>query len=148
MEEFEFIRRYFRDRATRRPGTVLGIGDDAALLDTGGLPLVRAWATAPLRADDEGAETARQVFRAAFIQLATRAVRPRWATLALTLEAAVPAQVESFAIAATALCDAYGVELVGGDTTRGPGRATVFASGTEDTRHRPPVDGNETAGPR
>jgi len=148
MDEFELIGRYFRDRATPRPGTVLGIGDDAALLDPGGLPLVRAWATVPLRADDEGAETARQVFSTAFIRLAARAVRPRWATLALTLEAAVPAQVESFAIVAASLCDAYGVELVGGDTTRGPGRATVFASGTEDTRHRSPADGNETAGIR
>ena len=70
------------------------------------------------------------MFGAAFIRLAARAATPRWATLALTLETGAPAPVESFSVAAAALCDACGVELVGGDITRGPGRATVFASGT------------------
>ena len=130
MDEFELIGRCFRDRATRRPDTVLGIGDDSALLDAGGLPLVRAWATVPFRPLDDCAGTARHVFGAAFVRLAARAATPRWATLALTLEAGAPAPVESFSVAAAALCDACGVELVGGDTTRGPGRATVFASGT------------------
>ncbi len=146
MGEFELIERCFRDRAIRRPGTVLGIGDDAALLDPDGLPLIRAWATVPLPTDDEGAATARHVFGAAFIRLAARAARPRWATLALTLEAAAPAQTESFAIAAASLCDACGVELVGGDTTRGPGRATVFASGPEDQRRRRDAPPPSTAG--
>ena len=136
MEEFDLIERCFRDRTTRRPGTVLGIGDDAALLDTSGLPLVRAWATVRFHTRDDGAATARHAFGAAFIRLAARAATPRWATLALTLETETPAPVESFAIAAAALCDACQVELIGGDTTRGPGRATVFASGTEDTRPR------------
>ena len=134
MDEFELIGRCFRDRAARRPGTVLGIGDDAALLDTGGLPLVRAWATVPLRTRDDCAGTARHAFGAAFIRLAARAATPRWTTLALTLEAGALAPVESFAAAAAALCNACGIELIGGDTTRGPGRATVFASGTNGAR--------------
>ena len=136
MDEFELIRRCFRDRATRRPGTVLGIGDDAALLDTDGLPLARARATVPFSALDDGAATARHAFGAAFIRLAAQAATPRWATLALTVEAHARALVEPFAVAAAALCDACGVELVGGDTTRGPGRATVFASGTGGARLR------------
>ena len=130
VDEFELIGRCFRDRATRRPGTVLGIGDDAALLDTGGLPLVRAWATVPFRTRDDGTAAARHAFGAAFIRLAARAATPRWATLALTLEAGALAPVEDFSVAAVAVCDACGVDLIGGDTTSGPGRATVFASGT------------------
>ena len=130
VDEFDLIARCFRDRATRRSGTVLGIGDDAALLDTGGLPLVRAWATVPLRTLDDCAGTARHAFGAALLRLAARAATPRWATLALTLEAGTPAPIESFSVAAAALCDACRVELIGGDTTSGPGRATVFASGT------------------
>ena len=136
MDEFDLIGRFFRDRATRRPGTVLGIGDDAALLDTSGLPLVRAWATVRFCPLDDCAGTARHVFGAAFIRLAARAATPRWATLALTLEAGTPALVESFSVAAAALCDACGVELIGGDTTRGPGRATVFATGTKGAHPR------------
>ena len=130
VDEFELIGRCFRDRATRRPGTVLGIGDDAALLDTSGLPLVRAWASTPLGTRDDCARPARYAFGAAFIRLAAQAATPRWATLAFTLEAGTLAPVEFFSVAAAALCDACGVELIGGDTTRGPGRATVFASGT------------------
>lgn len=135
-DEFELIGRCFRDRAARRPGTVLGIGDDAALLDTNGLPLVRAWATVPLGTGDNYAWPARHAFGAAFIRLAAQAATPRWATLALTLEAGARAPVESFSVATAALCDACGVELIGGDTTRGPGRATVFASGTQAARPR------------
>ena len=134
MDEFELIGRCFRDRAARRPGTVLGIGDDAALLDTSGLPLVRAWATVLLDTRDDCARPARYAFGAAFIRLAAQAATPRWATLAITLEAGTRASVESFSTAAAALCDACGIELIGGDTTRGPGRATVFASGTQAAR--------------
>ena len=130
MDEFELIRRCFRGRTTRRPGTVLGIGDDAALLDTGGLPLDHARATAPFRGSDDAGETARHVFGTAFIRLAAQGVTPRWATLGLTLEAGGSDWVERFAAATAAACEACGVELIGGDTTRGPGRATVFALGT------------------
>ena len=131
MDEFELIGRCFRDRATRRPDTVLGIGDDSALLDAGGLPLVRAWATVPFSSADDGAGISRYALAAAFIRLAARAATPRWVTLALTLEADAHVLLDPFAVAAAAVCDACGVELIGGDTTRGPGRATVFASGTE-----------------
>ena len=137
MDEFELIRRCFRNRVTRRrPGTVLGIGDDAALLDMSGLPLLRAWATVPFSGVGDATGASRYAFVAAFVRLAAQAATPRWATLALTLEADAHALAEPFAVAAAAVCDACGVELIGGDTTRGPGRATVFASGTEGARPR------------
>ena len=130
MDEFELITRCFRARTARRRGTVLGIGDDAALLDTGGLPLAHARATAPFAGGGDAGGIAHRAFGAAFIRLAACAVTPRWATLGLTLEAIEPDRVERFAAAAAAICEACGVELIGGDTTRGPGRATVFALGT------------------
>ena len=147
VDEFELISRCFRARTVRRRGTVLGIGDDAALLDTGGLPLAHARATAPFAGSDTGALTARQVLGAAFIRLAAQAATPRWATLGLTLEAGDPDWVEGFAAATAATCEACGVELIGGDTTRGPGRATVFALGTGSAlpREPAPVRGAEIA---
>ena len=137
VDEFELIERCFRDRATRRAGTVLGIGDDAALIDAGGRPLVRARATVAFCARDDGAAAARHAFAAAFIRLAAHGAAPRWATLALTVEAGARALVDPLAAAAAAICDACGVELIGGDTTRGPGRTTVFASGTVGARPGP-----------
>ena len=141
MDEFELITRCFGARTVRRRGTVLGIGDDAALLDTGGLPLAHARATAPFAGGDDAGGIAREAFGAAFIRLAARAVTPRWATLGLTLEAIDPDWVERFAAATAAICEASGVELIGGDTTRGPGRATVFALGTETTLAHEPATG-------
>ena len=136
LDEFELIRRCFRDRGKPRPGTVLGIGDDAAVLDTGGLPLVHARATVAFSERDDACAVACQVFGGALIRLAAQAVTPRWATLALTLEAGMPDWIEPFSAAVTALCDSCRIELIGGDTTRGPGRVTVFASGTEAALHR------------
>ena len=138
MDEFELVTRCFRDRTPQRPDTVLGIGDDAALLDTGGLPLVHAGATAAFSAHDDAAGVARRVFGAALLRLAARAARPRWATLALTLETADPGWLERFSAAAAAVCEASEVELAGGDTTRGPGRATVFALGAGSALPRRP----------
>ena len=129
MDEFELIRHCFRARAVQRPGTVLGIGDDAALLDTGARSLVHARATVAIAARDDAAGAARRVFAAAFLRLAAQAVTPRWATLGLTLKTGDADRAESFSAAVAAVCDACAVELIGGDTTRGPGRATVFALG-------------------
>ena len=138
MDEFELIACCFRDRTPRRHDTVLGIGDDAALLDTGGLPLVHAGTTATFSAHGDGAGVARRVFGTALLRLAARAATPRWVTLALTLEAVDPDWLERFSTAAAAVCEASGVELAGGDTTRGPGRATVFALGAGTALpHRP-----------
>ena len=145
MDEFELVTRCFRDRVPRRPDTVLGIGDDAALLDTGGLPLFHAKATAAFSAHDDAAGVARRVFGAALLRLAARAARPRWATLALTLETADPGWLERFSAAAAAVCEASGVELAGGDTTRGPGRATVFALGVGSALPRRPDPRPHTA---
>ena len=45
---------------------------------------------------------------------------PRWATLALALPAADEAWLEGFSTGFFALAARFGVELIGGDTTRGP----------------------------
>ena len=93
-------------------------------------------------------EVARRAFGAAFIRLAAQAVTPRWATLGLTLEAGDPDWAERFAAATAAVCEACGVELIGGDTTRGPGRATVFALGTGSALARESAPGAGGAPPR
>ena len=147
MDEFELITRCFHARTARRRGTVLGIGDDAALLDTGGLPLANARATARFAGGNDAGGIARRAFGTAFIRLAAQAVTPRWATLGLTLEAGDPDWIERFAAATAAVCEACGVELIGGDTTRGPGRATVFALGTGNAPAREPAPGAGGAPP-
>jgi thiamine-monophosphate kinase len=50
--------------------------------------------------------------------LAAMGATPRWATLAIALPAADPAWLEPFSAGLYALAERFGVELVGGDTTR------------------------------
>jgi thiamine-monophosphate kinase len=52
--------------------------------------------------------------------LAAMGATPRWATLALSLPAADEAWLERFSAGFFELAQRYGVDLVGGDTTRGP----------------------------
>ena len=55
--------------------------------------------------------------------LAAMGATPRWATLALALPAAEPAWLAGFSAGFMALAERYGVDLIGGDTTRGAQRA-------------------------
>ena len=52
--------------------------------------------------------------------LAAMGAEPRWAFLALALPAVDEAWIEAFARGLFACADAFGVDLAGGDTTRGP----------------------------
>jgi thiamine-monophosphate kinase len=130
--EFELIRRFFmRCRAApesgraAQSGVVLGIGDDAALLD---MPpdteLVAAVdAIVAGRHFPQGADARSIGHRALAVNLsdvAAMGATPAWATLALTLPDADTAWLERFSAGLLDLADANEVALVGGDTTRGP----------------------------
>ena len=132
LGEFELIRRFFVRRSAApdsagavRSGVILGIGDDAALLD---MPpdseLVAAVDSIVAgRHFPEGADARSIGHRALAVNLsdlAAMGATPAWATLALTMPDAEAAWLERFAAGLLDLADAHGVALVGGDTTRGP----------------------------
>jgi thiamine-monophosphate kinase len=142
LGEFELIRRFFtRDgRAKLGPGVILGVGDDAALLE---MPkdsdLVAAVDTIVAgRHFLEGAAARSIGHRALAVNLsdiAAMGATPLWATLALTLPGVDADWLEEFAAGFFELADAHGVTLVGGDTTGGPLTVSVqilghIASGT------------------
>ena len=52
--------------------------------------------------------------------MAAMGAAPRWATLALALPTADEAWLDGFAQGFFSLAARFGVELIGGDTTRGP----------------------------
>ena len=120
--EFEIIRRYF---SRPSPHALLGVGDDAAL--------VRPAAGCELAVSTdlllEGRHFATRAAPRALghkalavnlSDMAAMGATPRWATLALALPAADEAWLEEFAAGFYALAARFGVDLVGGDTTRGP----------------------------
>lgn len=127
LSEFDLIKRYFqRDRAVG-PGarTVLGIGDDCALLaPTPGMQLaVSSDMLVEGRHFFAGADPVALGHKCLAVNLsdlAAMGAAPLGFTLALALPAADPDWLDGFSRGLFALADAHGCELVGGDTTKGP----------------------------
>lgn len=122
ISEFDLIKRYFT-RAT--PGAVLGVGDDAALLRVGsGMEL--AVSTDMLVSgthffpDADPFMLGHKALAVNLSDMAAMGARPCWATLALSLTDANEAWLQKFSEGFFMLAGQHGVELIGGDTTRGP----------------------------
>ena len=60
--------------------------------------------------------------------LAAMGAAPKWALLAISLPSADEAWIAAFAAGFFALAERYGVDLVGGDTTRGPLRTIAITA--------------------
>ena len=120
MGEFEVIRRFF-DRAPNR--ALLGVGDDCALVrPNAGLEL--AMTTDMLvegrhfLAGAAPRSLGHKSLAVNLSDLAAMGAAPRWALLALGLPKADAKWLEEFSAGFFALADRFGVELIGGDTTR------------------------------
>lgn len=125
MDEFELIDRYFRPLGADRPGLVLGIGDDAAILDApAGEQLVVTTDTHVESVHFPAGANAREIgFRSCATSLsdiAAMGAAARWASLALTMPTAEDPWLEQFALGAAAALQQCGALLIGGDTTAGP----------------------------
>lgn len=137
LGEFELIRRFFIRRGHVRPGSgvLLGIGDDAAVLELPrGVDLVASVDTIVAgRHFLEDADPRMIGYRALAVNLSDMAAMgatPAWATLALTMPSADAVWLKNFAAGILDLADAHGVALVGGDTTRGPLTVSVQILGS------------------
>jgi thiamine-monophosphate kinase len=120
--EFELIRKYF-DRPAR--SAVLGVGDDAALLQPGaGMELAAATDLLiegrHFRAGAEPRALGHKALAVNLSDMAAMGAAPRWAMLALALPAADAGWLDAFARGFFELARRFGVDLIGGDTVRGP----------------------------
>ncbi len=127
LSEFDLIKRYFtrRQRADATGRTVLGVGDDCALLaPTPGMQLaVSSDMLVEGRHFLAGADAfdlGHKCLAVNLSDLAAMGAAPLGFTLALALPSAEPAWLDGFSRGLFALADAHGCELVGGDTTKGP----------------------------
>ena len=120
--EFDLIRRHFT-RPTRH--TDLAVGDDAALLRAQpGMQLAVSTdmlvAGTHFFADTGPEDLGWKTLAVNVSDIAAMGATPRWAFLALALPGADEAWIAAFARGFFACADAHGVDLAGGDTTRGP----------------------------
>jgi len=119
--EFDLIAKYFT-RAT--PGAVLGVGDDCALLaPTPGMQLAVSsdmlLEGRHFSPQDSPAGLGHKSLAVNLSDLAAMGATPRWATLAIALPEENDAWLTAFARGFFRMADQHGIELVGGDTTRG-----------------------------
>jgi thiamine-monophosphate kinase len=138
LGEFDLISRYFTRGPVRSPGShgvVLGIGDDAALLQVPpGAELVAAVDTIVAGRHFLERTDAHSIGHRALAvnlsDLAAMGATPAWATLALTLPRADPLWLQGFASGLFSLAEQHGIALVGGDTTAGPLTVSIQVLGT------------------
>ena len=133
LAEFALIDR-IRARSKGRDDVVLGIGDDAALLQ----PLAGHWLAVTADTLNSGvhfppetlpADIGWKTLAVNLSDLAAMGATPAWGTLALSLPEASAAWIDAFADGFFALADAHDWRLIGGDTTRGPLSLSVTAFG-------------------
>ncbi|HIK76268.1 MAG TPA: thiamine-phosphate kinase [Alcanivorax sp.] len=135
MDEFALIERYFR-RPDHPPGdgVVLGPGDDAALLlPPDGEELVMTLDTSlggrHFPDDLPAADVGHRCLAVNLSDLYAMGARPLWFLLSVTLPEADEAWLACFAQGMFDLADRAGIELVGGDVTRGPLSVSIQATG-------------------
>lgn len=129
--EFDLIRRHFTRPARH---TELAVGDDAALLaPRPGMRLAVSTdmlvAGTHFFADTDPEGLGWKTLAVNVSDLAAMGAEPRWAFLALALPRADEAWIAAFARGFFACADAFGVDLAGGDTTRGPLALSVTIAG-------------------
>lgn len=120
--EFEIIARYFT-RGTSH--TVLGVGDDGALIaPTPGQELVISTDLlvegTHFLPDTDPEALGWKTLAVNLSDLAAMGAQPRWALLAAVLPAPTSDWIEAFARGFFACAESHGIDLIGGDTTRGP----------------------------
>lgn len=133
MGEFEIIARYFT-RHSQRADVLLGIGDDAAVLDVDAQRrLVVAMDTIVAGVHFPTGTAAADVgYRALAVNLsdlAAMGAEPAWMTLSLSIPHADESWLAGFTAGLFELADLHRVALVGGDTVRGPLVITVQVAG-------------------
>ena len=132
--EFDLIRQFFAHATRPRDDVLLGIGDDCALLQPpAGQTLAVSIDTLVegrhFAAGTDPAALGHKALAVNLSDLAAIGARPAWATLALTLPSADPVWLEAFMRGFVELAAEYRVQLVGGDTTRGPRSISVQVHG-------------------
>lgn len=132
--EFDLIARYFARQPVQRSDVALAIGDDCALLEVpAGCQL--AVSTDSLvcgnhfLAGMDPALVAKKALAANLSDLAAMGATPAWVSLAITLPEADESWLARFCDGFFEMADYYQVQLIGGDTTKGPLSLTLTVHG-------------------
>lgn len=123
--EFSIIQRYFEKLTPQRDDVKLGIGDDCALLQCPPDHVLAVSIDTLVEgvhffADVDVKSLGHKSLAVGLSDLAAMGAKPAWFTLALSLPEIDDGWLSNFSQGLAALANEYDIQLVGGDTTRGP----------------------------
>ena len=135
LAEFQLIERFFASLTPRSPHTRLSIGDDCALWlpplgETLAITTDTLVENVHFFAGCDAEALGHKTLAVNLSDLASTGAKPWAVTLALTLPRVDETWLAAFSRGFGALARQFGVELIGGDTTRGPLSITVQALGS------------------
>jgi len=134
MNEFSLIDQFFKSISLKRGDVVLGIGDDAASVTIpSGMNLLVSTDTLVSGVHFLPEWDAYDIaYKAAMVNvsdMAAMAAQPCWVTLALTLPELNEQWLASFSRGLKDSLNQFNIDLIGGDTTRGPLSITLTILG-------------------
>jgi len=123
--EFNLIEKYFSHQTTARDDVVVGIGDDAAVMQlASNEQLVVSTDTmvegVHFPQTTHPYDIGHKLMAVNLSDLAAMGAQPRWASLALTLPDSNEEWLQQFSAGLFKLASQHTVQLIGGDTTQGP----------------------------
>ncbi len=133
-DEFDIIEAYFSGIGGASESTVLGIGDDAAVVEVpAGQQLVLSMDTLiggrHFTLDTAPADIAYKALAVNLSDLAAMGADPAWFLLSLSLDQSDERWLSRFADGLKQTAESFGLQLIGGDTCRGPLSITIQIGG-------------------
>ena len=134
LSEFALIKRFFIQKKNFNASTLLGVGDDCALISMpSGFEMAVTTDTMVEQVhffqDVDPVLLGRKLLAVNLSDLASMGAKPVAVTLALTLPKVKEHWLQAFADGFLGLAEQYGVDLIGGDTTSGALTLTAQAMG-------------------
>jgi thiamine-monophosphate kinase len=134
MNEFEVIEKYLALKAKNRKDVLQGVGDDCALLK---LPRGQRLAVSMdtlisgvhFLPDCNAADIAHKAIAVNLSDLAAAGAEPAWITLSLTMPNIDEEWLKDFHQGLKRMVEHFGVQIIGGDTCKGPLSITIQAHG-------------------
>lgn len=138
LSEFDIIKEFFARQQINTDLVPVGIGDDAAVINTSANEqLLISVDTLNIGVHFPQQTSAFDIgYKALAVNLSDIAAmggEPKWFTLAMSLPEANHEWLEAFTAGLSALALQHNLNLVGGDTTRGPLSITIQIAGTVPT---------------
>ena len=134
MNEFSLIQKYFAQASFVRKDVVIGIGDDAAITQ---IPANQNLATTTdtivqgvhFLANTCAQDIAHKAIVVNLSDLAAMGAEPAWLNLSLSIPEVDEAWLSAFSERVSELTQYFSIQLIGGDTVKGPMSITITAQG-------------------